>query len=208
MKIFDGGAQVGEYERDYPGFGKSTFEPFPIGDSWYALYSKNYTATRIMSLPDCRDIGGEEPASHGFCPVELYVPIYKKVTWRIRETGEEKEDWWFEESLEKDGEPRNSDWRELISVSQWQSLSTGFVAGCVWGDDNTWKVQVFDLSSAAEGVIERSERFGHVELVERMSLREALRFDRFMPHWELRATLIRRERRDVASGALIDPYDE
>jgi hypothetical protein len=41
-----------------------------------------------------------------------------------------------------------------------------------------------------------------------MSLPDALRFDRHLPHWELRATIVRQERRDVASGQLIDPYDE
>jgi hypothetical protein len=41
-----------------------------------------------------------------------------------------------------------------------------------------------------------------------MSLAESIYFDRHMPYWELRATIIRRERRDVATGALIAPYDE
>jgi hypothetical protein len=27
-----------------------------------------------MTLPDCRDFCGEEPASNGFCPVDYHVP--------------------------------------------------------------------------------------------------------------------------------------
>jgi len=65
-----------------------------------------------------------------------------------------------------------------------------------------------DLALAAEGKIVRSARFGHVQLAHGKSLAESMQFDRNPPDWDLRMTLIRQERRDVASGALIDPYDE
>lgn len=44
----------------------------------------------------------------------------------------------------------------------------GFVWGCVWGDDSSWKVQNLDLSAVQDGVIRRDERFGYLKL---MSLR-------------------------------------
>lgn len=72
--IFDGDKKIGGYKRNYPNYATSTFYAFELNDKWYALYSKDYTATRIMSLPDCQDIGGEEPNSLGFCPTEFYVP--------------------------------------------------------------------------------------------------------------------------------------
>jgi len=67
---------------------------------------------------------------------------------------------------------------------------------------------MIDLSRAAEGVITRTARFGHVQLANKMPLAEAVSLDSFPPHWDLRATLVRQERRDVRTGALIDPYEE
>lgn len=210
VNIFDGDRWIGAYERNYPSFGRETFEPFELDGAWYALYSSDYTATRVMSLPDCRDIGGEEPASDGFCPVELYVPRYRKVTRIVRRTGEQEESWSFEAKAEALALklPDDDDYNHSWTIGPWLSLTTGFVAGCIWGDDSTWKVQTFDLSEAARGRIVRTERFGHVELANGLSLAESLEFDRHMPDWELRVTIIRRERRDVASGALVNPRDE
>jgi len=208
VNIFDGDSHIGAYERNYPAFGAETFEPFELDGGWYALYSRDYTATRVMSLPGCEDLGGEEPAANGFCPVELYVPRYRKIRYTDRATGEQKEKWSFEARAEKFIIPEDSEHSFGWTISPWLSLSTGFVAGCIWGDDSTWKVQVFDLSEAAKGKIVRNDRFGHVELADELSLADSLDFDRHMPDWELRATITRRERRDVATGKLIDPYDE
>ena len=67
--------QIGEYTRNYGEFYR-TFYPFKKGEKDYALYSPHYTVTRVMELPSCRDIGGEEPHSEGFCPVDFFVPSY------------------------------------------------------------------------------------------------------------------------------------
>ena len=67
--------QVGAYTRNYPNLLR-TFCHFRKGDKDYALYSPDYTASRLMVLPSCKDIGGEEAHSAGFCPVEYYVPRY------------------------------------------------------------------------------------------------------------------------------------
>jgi hypothetical protein len=40
----------------------------------------------------------------------------------------------------------------------------GFVAGCIWGDDTSWKIQHLDLSRVVEGEIHRTERFGYIEM--------------------------------------------
>jgi len=59
------------------------------------------------------------------------------------------------------------------------------VAGCVWGDDTSWKVQYLDLSRADEGVLRREERFGYIELAYNLHLDEAVDLsiedDRFPP---------------------------
>jgi len=69
--------QIGEYNRNYSSL-MDTFCPFKLGNSWYALYSKHYMYTRVMSLPDCKDLGGEEDSNveykNHFCPMEYYVP--------------------------------------------------------------------------------------------------------------------------------------
>ena len=65
--------KIGEYLRNYSSF-YNTFHPFVQNGKEYALYSKDYTATRVMELPSCQDIAGEDRNSFGFCPIDFYVP--------------------------------------------------------------------------------------------------------------------------------------
>ncbi len=69
---------IGTYKRNYSAF-YNTFFPFERDGVWYALYSRDYTCTRVMKLPECIDIGGEDPESCGFCPVDYFVPKVKDV---------------------------------------------------------------------------------------------------------------------------------
>jgi hypothetical protein len=87
-------------------------------------------------------IAEETPSEMGFCPVGFYVP-----------------DWWdlHDESII----PGSAHWSEDL---EWASGEFGFVWGCVWGDDSSWKVQHLDLTEIQSGVIRRTERFGYVEL--------------------------------------------
>lgn len=74
VEVFHGRKKVGKYQYKYSSWDR-LFCPFVAQDgSTLALYSSDYTATRLMRLPDCVDIGGEKPNGGGFCPVELYVP--------------------------------------------------------------------------------------------------------------------------------------
>jgi hypothetical protein len=73
VEILRDGEKVGAYRRNYPNL-YDTFVPFRQNGVDYALYSPNYTASRLMRLPECVDIGGEEPHSGGFCPTGYYVP--------------------------------------------------------------------------------------------------------------------------------------
>lgn len=132
------GNQVGSYVRNYSAL-YHTFYPFQQNGKWYALYSKDYTATRVMTLPDCVDIAGEEFHTFGFCPVDFYVP-----------SAEDK---------------KRGDVGALAGTF-------GFVAGCVWGDDSSWKIQYLDLSKITEGKLTRDDRFGYIEMprsVERLA---------------------------------------
>jgi len=58
--------QVGRYVRSYTTLFK-TFLHFRRAGQDFALYSPSYTGTRLLRLPECVDIGGEEPNPNGFC---------------------------------------------------------------------------------------------------------------------------------------------
>lgn len=64
---------IGSYERNYS-YLFDTFYPFKKNGKEYAFYSPDYRGTRMMELPSCKDIGGEEPDPQGSCPVEYYIP--------------------------------------------------------------------------------------------------------------------------------------
>lgn len=40
----------------------------------------------------------------------------------------------------------------------------GFVAGCVWGDDSSWKIRPIDLRRIEEGKVETLDSFGYLEM--------------------------------------------
>src|SRR5207247_7723491 len=50
----------------------------------------------------------------------------------------------------------------------------GFVAGCIWGDDSSWKIQYLDLLKAESGVLKRDDRFGYIALPNSMTLDQAV----------------------------------
>lgn len=139
VHIFDNGVEIGDYIRMYHGM-YNTFCPFEQDGEWFALYSEDYTATSVMRLPSCEKIAGEESDSFGFCPVDFYVPYGPN----------------FVDEIDED--PRLSTIREHINGR------IGFVAGCIWGDDCSWKIQHLDLSRIKEGIINRDERYGYIEM--------------------------------------------
>ncbi len=139
VEIFLYGKYVGEYIRNYPDFSHETFYPFIQEDGQeYALYSKDYTCTRVMKLPECIDLCGEESDAYGFCPVEFYVPDDKT--------------------------------KGFVG-------NFGFVAGCIWGDDSSWKIEYLDLSKIKEGIFHREGRFGYFEKPHWFTLKEAVNLD-------------------------------
>lgn len=138
---------VAKYGRNYSSM-YSTFEPFRQNGKHYALISKHYTATSVLDLETGLVVASEEPHNFGFCPVGFYVPDYEDVHG-VRKEGDESQP------------PGGPSW----SINDEKPDGTlGFVWGCVWGDDNGWKVQCLDLSRVAEGIITRDDRFGYVEV--------------------------------------------
>jgi hypothetical protein len=187
---------IGSYQRNYSNMFR-TFYPFFLKEKWYALYSPNYTGTRIMSLPDCKDIGGEEKNANGFCPVDFHVPESFYFKFKHYDdckslTSSEKCDC-SSRFVHRYGCPFNSDTKvenkscicneehDIAFNQQYKTVAVprvhGFVAGCVWGDDSSYKIQYLDLSRADEGIIKRDNRFGYIELPRGMDLNSAINFE-------------------------------
>jgi hypothetical protein len=141
VDVLDGDVVAASYDRNYSML--NTFEPFRQGDRTYALVSPDYTATSVLDLQTGQIIASEDPNAGGFCPAGYYVP-----------------DWW---DLH-DGRmlPGSTHWRPVDD--EWPIGDFGFVWGCVWGDDSSWKVEYLDLSAVRGGVIRRDHRFGYLRL--------------------------------------------
>ncbi len=141
VEILDAGRLVATYDRDYAML--QTFEPFRQGTRNFALISPDYTATSVIDLDTGQVIAAEEPSPAGFCPVGFYVP-----------------DWWDVHDGTK--LPGQMTW---TADDEWPSAGAfGFVWGCVWGDDSSWKVQYLDLTDIAQGRLRRDERFDYLKL--------------------------------------------
>jgi hypothetical protein len=193
--IFDeNGKQIGKYKRNYSSF-YNTFFPFKseVDGKWYALYSKDYTCTRIMSLPKCKDIGGEKPDGHGFCPTDFFVPTICCQNYDPDKDehpylpNHDPERWCKNGSYPKEGDEDYEEYESLREkarkeLDEWYERNPhetyyapfGFVAGCHWGDDCSWKIQYLDLSEAHKGKIKRDDRFGYIELPKGCNLKDII----------------------------------
>lgn len=149
--VYENETQIGEYIRNYSG--RQPFAPFMLNGEWYALASRDYTCTEIMKLPSCEWIGGESRASNGFCPVELYVPRYYQDAYKAQDgTTRVFSEW------DCDTNPDDAAFAKFTKFATF-----GFVSGCIWGDDTSWKVEAFDLREADKGKLTRLQPFGYFE---------------------------------------------
>jgi hypothetical protein len=178
--------KLGSYTRNYPAHGMDTWYPFSRGNKDYALYSPDYTCTRVMELPTCKDIGGEEPSGGGFCPVEYYLP----------------EIIFFEKQSDPD-RPGSFSYHIRKEPSQ-----VALVAGCFWGDDSSWKIQCLDISQIESGLITRDERFGYVPMPTGMTLAQTASLERDEETGAVVVTLAVMQAYDLATGKtlLVDPF--
>lgn len=141
------------YTRNHAMF--ATFEPFRQRGRDLALVSRDYGKSAVLDLSTGEIVAEEPDVKWSFCPVGFYVP-----------------DWW---DLHDDSIlPGSPYWSK---DSELPDGTFGFVWGCIWGDDSTWKVQWLDLSRVADGVLTREERFGYVELSTRDWRSPALSLD-------------------------------
>jgi len=171
----ENGKEIGGYERTYPRFAASTFHPFFQHGRWWALYSKDYTATRVMTLPECEDWCGEESNPGGFCPTGYYVPRYRPAKWQT-DTGTYDE--YIGEGAWGWNDPAQTNYTDIGDPLY---CPFGLVSGCIWGDDTSWKVQYLDLAGLPERRFLRDERFGYFELLDNDALRDCLDMSSWRP---------------------------
>ena len=155
------------YTYNYPGFRPTLFAPFKFNNNFYALYSVDYTATRVMRLFekagvwDWEDWCGEDGDACGFCPIEFYVPCPHKI------------------NLHSHPELAINVCRTItMSCGTWDIFiynpSYAFISGCQWGDDSSWKLRYIDLSEIESKKITITDKFGYLELPAYISLKEAV----------------------------------
>ena len=189
------GNLIGNYRRNYSRLYR-TFHPFKLKGNWYALYSRDYTCTRIMSLPDCKDIGGEEPDSDGFCPTDFFVPGLKYLkSMHLADCPRFTSD--YTKSCTCTIQHRTDCPKKLNGTTydlarscicveekklfddwefQWQFPERvhGFVAGCMWGGDSSWKIEYLDLSMADQGILRREAKFGYLSMPQHLNLNQSV----------------------------------
>jgi hypothetical protein len=169
--------QIGEYSRNYPHLYR-TFYPFRRNGKDYALYSPSYSVTRVMELPSCKDIGGEEPSPDAFCPVDYYVPCYIE---KERTTSNNV----IRKFVINEPDAENlieSDYDKPVSPVLYYPF--GFVAGCIWGDDSSWKIQYLDLEQVESGIIKRDDRFGYIKMPDKLTLKDSIDLSDYDPSYD------------------------
>jgi hypothetical protein len=172
---------VATYSRNYPAMYR-TFEPFHQSGKMFALISSDYTCTSVLDLQTGEVIASEEPSSMGFCPVGFYVP-----------------DWWdINDDSILPGSNRWSPDNELPKGD------FGFVWGCVWGDDSSWKIQYLDLSLIQSGQIKREERFGYLKLASHSKLDAKEFINCYFVDGKCKITFAVEQTYDLETGELID----
>jgi hypothetical protein len=181
VSIYRDGNLIGEYLRNYNNYGANTFYPFEINHEWYALYSANYTATRVMKLhhDHIEDWCGEDPNSLGFCPVEFYVPRYVETKHKLMDLE------YTEYTIDCDSTPEEFELalheNGFIGVN---SCNFGFMCGCVWGDDTSWKLRHIDLSLIPGKILTVTDKFGYWELPDSLELKECINMSGWEPDHE------------------------
>jgi len=183
VSIYRNEVLIGEYIRNYSRHSSDTFYPFIIDNKWYALYSANYTATRVMRLYNNRieDWCGEDGDENGFCPAEFYIPKYahSRDSMLVPSTGETSIIDWYD----TDCDINDSEFTTVQQNSKFIELAYcnfGFISGCIWGDDSSWKIRYIDLAQIPNKIINITEKFGYWEIPCNMVLKQCIN----MANWE------------------------
>lgn len=188
-KNFSTDEPIYEYHRNYSML--DTFEPFRWWDEdkeiWrhLALIAPSYYSFQVLDL-DNREIiakkdpillsqedadkmneyfikkgrepkykAGDDYSASGFCTAEFHVPdIYDILT-------DESDKEQLEQAVEEERDAAFwNDWLDNFLDRR----SFAFTAGCVWGDDWSYKVNTIDLRNVLDGKVVEDEKFGYLVL--------------------------------------------
>lgn len=205
ISVFKDDKKIGSYVRNYHSMGLNTFYPFMINDQWYALYSCDYTSLRVAKIGETfEDWCGEERDAFGFCPVEVYVPrsnvfadlnkegqrefAYRTFDneYHVEDDDDETKDgtlvteFYGSEQKDEGGvctEVGNRKYQTQFDRCEY--LPFGFLSGCVWGDDTSWKIRYIDLSQIEQKILTITEKFGYIELPDNLELPKCVQLDAY-----------------------------
>lgn len=184
-----------------------------------------------MELPSCKDIGGEEPSAGGFCPTDYFVPTYieQETSWKTISATRGKIG--GDVSRRRLNNPEEEDLTESVEIREFIYQGTdelckittinrplsplnyydfGFMAGCIWGDESSWKIQYLDLSKVEKGILVREERFGYVELLEDMTLKDAIRLSGYIEesgNYKMFVQIKTMQTFHLETGNIYDPFE-
>lgn len=182
VSIYWGEEKIGEYLRNYSSHAAATFYPFMQDGQWFALYSAEYTALRVMKLHNTsiEDWCGDSASSNGFCPVEVYIPKYHTMTYSYTQDGVEKE---FE-YVSADCDVEDTEFaanRKEAGYKHTTYCTFAFMCGCVWGDDTSWKIRYIDLTEIKNKKLIITEKFGYWEMPDSLTLKQCVSLDCWEP---------------------------
>ena len=178
---------IGEYIRNFMDHGPETFYPFIVDNEWYALYSADYTSTRVMKLHDDRieDWCGETGRENGFCPVEYYVPRYNQMQYTLVAGETEKVFGVYITDCDTENDAEFLEEQTTKNFVSMHYCNFGFMSGCIWGDDSSWKMRYIDLAQIPNKMLSITEKFGYWELPSGTKLKQCVHMENWEPdhHW-------------------------
>jgi hypothetical protein len=123
---------------------------------------------------------GEDPKGNGFCPVEYYIPTYiqSKDSYIIKEEKTEYDNYFV------DCDYSNEEFEIEFNSPNFISLNNcnfGFLCGCIWGDDTSWKLRHIDLLKVPGKILEITDKFGYCQLPSDLTLKQCIHMNSWEP---------------------------
>ena len=167
---------IGEYIRNDSDRGIETFYPFTSNNDWYALYSANYAAIRVMKLHTdyIEDWCGETGTENGFYPAEFYIPRYHQIR-------DDDSDHLYVVDCDTKNDQEFQQCRLGTNYLSTEYSKFGFVVGSMWGDDGSRKLRYIDLAKIPNKELMITEKFGYWKLPEGVSLKECIHMKNWKP---------------------------
>ena len=137
----------------------------------------------------CSEYRHQHLRCRGFRPPTGELHKYPEANWHWLKKNRPERD--YEDSPEWESELKAHETDSAIySGAVKHDLKLGFVMGCVWGDDCSWKLERLDLTEAHNGILKREASFGYLELPA-LPLKECLRISGSENYFNVALTTIK-----------------